>query len=86
MEKIEKLLREVRQLQGQVGNLRSKKVIQLAERCGYKAVTRGKEPPYRNTLWPACAILTIPHHSSGLNRYTAKSILQQLEGVLEDHL
>jgi hypothetical protein len=64
------------------GGIKPSELESLAKACGRIRHRRGKEPTWINpdipTLWP----LSIPHHRE-LNRFTAQSILDQLEGDLD---
>lgn len=81
-EKLLKLLAETERLQGQAGSLKPKKVISLAEKCGWRLSPRGNHPIYENVLWEDCPFLTIPYHIRKFKKYTALGTLQQIEGVL----
>ncbi len=80
--KLKKLLGEVARMKTQVGSLKTKRLISLAKKCGWELFPRGNHPIYENTLWPDCPFLTIPNHSEHFRKHTAKSTLQQIEGVL----
>jgi len=71
--------------------LRSKNAIKcnemekMAKLMGRIKSKRGKEPTWINEKYPDLRPLSIPHHggSGDLNKFTAQSILDQLEGDLE---
>ena len=84
--KLKKLLGEVRRLQNKIGSVKPKEIVTIAKKCGWVSVTRGKEPSYINKSFPDSPIITIPQHSQGIKKFTNKSILQQIEGVLEQKI
>jgi hypothetical protein len=66
------------------GGIKSSEVEALAKALGrVHDKRRGKEPTWVNRDFPGLRPLTIPHHSTDLNKYTAGSILDQLEGDIE---
>jgi hypothetical protein len=65
------------------GGIRPRKLEALARALGRSRVKRGKEPTWENKEIAGLRPLTIPHHSTELNKYTADSILDQLEGDIE---
>ena len=77
--KLEKLKIELESFRNKKGNIIPNELITLAEKLGRKKVKRGKEPTYESELLPKSRPLTIPKHSRALNKYTAGSILDQLD-------
>jgi hypothetical protein len=66
------------------GGIKSSEVEALAKALGrVREKKRGKEPTWVNRDIPELRPLSIPHHSTDLNKYTAGSILDQLEGDIE---
>ena len=59
------------------------KLEAVARALGRVRHKRGKEPTWVNENMPELRPLTIPHHSTDLNRFTAASILDQLEGDID---
>lgn len=51
----------------------------LAKMLGRRLDNRGKEPNWVSMAFPNLRPISIPHHSSSLNKFTAGSILSQLE-------
>ena len=82
--------RKLRKLQERLNTLRrtgglaSSELESLAQALGRERHPRGSEPTWVSTVLPGARPLTIPHHSRDLNRFTAKSILEQLEVDLDD--
>ncbi len=60
------------------GGVKSTELEQLARALGRKCSPRGAEPTWVSVR-PGFLPITIPHHSQGLNKFTARSILDQLE-------
>ncbi len=54
----------------------------LAKACGRERSKSGKEPNWINPEFQKLYPLSIPHHGE-LNKYTARSILNQLEADLD---
>lgn len=66
------------------GGVKSSEIESLAKRLGRTKSDRGKEPTWINSQFPHLRPLSIPHHGSkDLNKYTAGSILDQLEEDIE---
>ena len=66
------------------GGIKSAELESLAKDLGRVKSKRGKEPTWVNERFPELYPLSIPHHGShDLNRFTAGSILDQLENDLE---
>ena len=85
-------IRRLKRLRGKLNNLRRKGGIKSSEvETLAKAVgrvrhhTRGKEPTWISKEFKELRPLSIPHHSADLNRFTAASILDQLEGDIEKY-
>lgn len=74
-----KLRRRLNTLRRKSANLRHKDLESLAQSLGRVSSQRGKEPTYVNPTLPRSRPLTIPNHPGALARYTAESILDQLE-------
>ena len=51
----------------------------LAKALGRTRAKRGSEPTWVSVVFPALRPLSIPHHSKEVKRFTAESILDQLE-------
>jgi len=51
----------------------------VAAKLGRKRSKRGKEPTYISEPFPDLRPLSIPSHSSGVKRFTAQGILDQLD-------
>lgn len=60
-------------------DIKSKVMLGHARSLGRVLDNRGKEPTWINANFPDLRPLSIPRHSKGLNRFTAQSILDQLE-------
>jgi hypothetical protein len=65
------------------GGVKSSELEDIAKSLGRKRHKRGKEPTWINEQFPNLRPLSIPHHSTDLNRFTARSILEQLEVDIE---
>lgn len=83
-------LRKLNRLKGQLnglrrkGSIKSSKVEALAKALGRVHDRKSsKEPTWINRDFRELRPLRIPHHSTDLNKYTAGSILDQLEGDIE---
>lgn len=63
-------------------NIRPKQLKNLAKSLGRIPYPRGKGPTFINPRLPRSKPLTIPNHPGALPRYTAESILEQIEGDL----
>lgn len=79
----ESKLAKIRQLidsaRGRLANLRHNDLAKIAKLLGRKRSSRRtNEPTYESVLLNT-NVITIPDHSRGLNRFTAKAILMQLE-------
>jgi hypothetical protein len=80
--KLDRIRERLNSLRGQ-GGIKPRKVEALARALGRTHHKRGKEPTWINKLIPELQPLTIPHHSGDLSRFTASSILDQLEGDID---
>lgn len=80
--KVIRLRRKIESLRGK-GGVKSSEIESLAKNLGRKRHKRGSEPTWINESFPHLRPVSIPHHSKGLNRYTARAILDQLEADLE---
>jgi len=76
--KLAKLRKRIDELRKK-GSLPSATLERLAKALGRKRHKGGKEPMWVSELLPSASPLSIPHHSKGVGRFTAKSILDQLE-------
>jgi hypothetical protein len=65
------------------GGVKTHEIEALAAALGRIRHQRGKEPTWINPDFPRLRPVSIPHHSKDLNRFTAQSILDQLEPDLE---
>lgn len=63
--------------------IKSKELEALARALGRTKYKRGKEPTWINDAFKDLRPISIPHHSSEPNIYTANNILDQLEIDLE---
>ena len=79
LDRIEKVHEKLRNSK----EIKSKAMQGHARSLGRIPENRGKEPTWINPNFPALRPLSIPHHSKGLNRFTAQSILDQLEEDLD---
>jgi hypothetical protein len=82
--KIQKLRSQIESLRGK-GGIKSTELESLARRLGRKRANTGKEPTWvseeLSNRWP----VSIPSHPGDLNRHTARGILDQLEGDLDEY-
>lgn len=78
-----KKLRRLRRLLGalrtSVANMPSRKLESFAKALGREPEKRGKHPTYVSSILQNSRPITIPHHSKNLKKWTANSILDQLE-------
>ena len=65
------------------GGIKSTELESFAQDLGRKRSPRGSEPTWVSVPFPDLRPLSIPHHSSDLNKFTAGSILDQLEEDIE---
>jgi len=77
-----KLRRELEELRER-GGVRTSELERLARKLGRRLAKRGRHPTWVNTDLPGARPLTIPGHPGDLNRFTAGSILDQLETDLD---
>lgn len=82
--KIKQLRKRLHGLLSRVGNIKPRELERFAEACGYELVSGKREPTYRNRYLKTVPVLTIPNHSWGIAKYTAKSVLMQLERFLSE--
>jgi hypothetical protein len=81
--KLDKLRQELDSLRKR-GGIKSTELESIAKSLGRKQSDRGKEPTWINAQFPSLRPLSIPHHgTSDLNKFTARSILGQLEEDIE---
>ena len=67
------------------GGVKSSEMESFAQALGRKRSKGGKEPTWVSPVFPDLRPVSIPHHSKDLNRFTAGSILDQLEEDLIRH-
>jgi len=77
-----KLRRKLDSLKGK-GSFKSSDIEAFARAVGRQQSKRGKEPTWINPSFPSIPPVSIPNHSAGLNKFTAKAILGQLEKDIE---
>jgi len=65
------------------GSVKSKEIEAFAKAVGRVKSKRGKEPNWINPNYPHLRPVSIPHHSTDLNKFTARGILNQLEEDIE---
>ena len=65
------------------GGVKSTELERLAKTLGRKRRKGGREPTWVSEALPEARPLSIPSHPSGVNRFTARTILDQLEADLE---
>lgn len=61
------------------GGIKSDELESLAQELGRVKSKRGKEPTWVSSQFTDLRPLNIPNHSQDLNKFTARSILDQLE-------
>ncbi|HEY7213801.1 MAG TPA: hypothetical protein VIC28_04185 [Thermoanaerobaculia bacterium] len=82
-------LAKIRKLRSEIEALRNKGWVKTAElealarRLGRRRAKRGKEPTWISDELPDRRPVSIPSHPGDVNRFTARSILDQLEGDLD---
>jgi len=80
---------KIRKLRSVIEALRNKGWVKTAEleilarRLGRRRAKRGKEPTWISDALPDRRPVSIPSHPGDVNRFTARSILDQLEGDLD---
>ena len=82
--KIQKLRSEIAAFRRK-GGIKSTELESLARRLGRKRANIGKEPTWVSEELPNRWPVSIPSHPGDLNRFTARSILDQLEGDLDEY-
>lgn len=80
--KIRKLRSKIEALRGK-GWVKTSELESLARRLGRKRAKRGKEPTWVSEELPDRRPVSIPSHSVDVNRFTARTILDQLEADLD---
>lgn len=66
------------------GGIKPDELERLAKELGRSRFKRGKEPTWISETFPYLRPLSIPHHGmSDLNRFTAQTIIDQLESDVE---
>ena len=66
-----------------VGGVRPVELERLAKSLGRTTEKRGKHPTWVSRFLPSAPPVSIPSHPGSLNRFTAKTILDQLEADLD---
>lgn len=82
--KIQKLRSQIEALRRK-GGIKSAELESLAQRLGRRRANTGKEPTWVNEELSNRRPVSIPSHPGDLNRHTARSILDQLEGDLDEY-
>jgi hypothetical protein len=81
--KLAKIERELDALRRR-GGVKSIELESLAQKLGRVPFKRGSEPTWVSSNFPDKLYpLSIPHHSGDLNKFTARSIIEQLELDIE---
>lgn len=81
---IRRLRRQLERLRNKAkGGIPSDELERFAESLGRRRAKRGSEPTYVSELLIGTKPVSIPHHSRPLNRFTAGSILDDLESDLD---
>lgn len=65
------------------GGVKSRELQSVAKSLGRSLHLRGKEPAWVSDVLPNAFPISIPNHPGDLNKYTARSILEQLENDAE---
>ncbi len=65
------------------GGIKSRELESFAKSLGRYRDDRGKEPTWVNAQFPTLRPLSISHHSTDLNKYTARGMLDQLQEDVE---
>jgi hypothetical protein len=84
-------LAKIRKLRSEIEALRNKGWVKTAElealarRLGRRRAKRGKEPTWISDELSDRRPVSIPSHPGDVNRFTARSILDQLEGDLDQY-
>ena len=77
--KLAKIKEELKAASQRLGNLKHNDLARIAKMLGRERSTkRTNEPTYESALLNT-NVVTIPDHSWGLNKWTAKAIIKQLE-------
>jgi|Deesub1362A_J573_1020465.scaffolds.fasta_scaffold09066_4 hypothetical protein len=77
--RLSKIKRKMDDLRARSAGIRSRELVSIAISLGRRRSKRGKEPTYVSEPFPHLRPLSIPSHSKPLKRFTASSILDQLE-------
>lgn len=80
--KLQRLKRKLKDLRRH-GGIKSAEAEAMAKTVGRVRHKRGSEPTWVHNDFPQLRPLSIPRHSKDLNRFTAASILDQLETDLD---
>ena len=80
--KIRKLRNEIQGMRRR-GGIRPAELESLARSVGRVRHKRGKEPSWVSTVFPEAPPVSIPNHPGDLSKYTARSILNELEADLD---
>jgi hypothetical protein len=65
------------------GGIKSEELESLTKEIGRVKSKRGKEPTWVSSQFSDLRPLSIPNHTHDLNKFTARSILDQLESDVE---
>jgi hypothetical protein len=79
LKKLRKLKSQLEALRSRSANIRDRELVSIAKSLGRRRSSRGKEPTYVNEIFKDLRPLSIPSHPGALNRFTAGSIIDQLE-------
>ena len=82
LKKIRKLRDEIQRMRRR-GGLRPAELENLARSVGRVRHKRGKEPSWVSTVFLGAPPVSIPNHPGDLSKYTARSILNELEADLD---
>lgn len=78
--KLAKIKREIDSARQGAANLKHRDLEKIAKMLGrVRSKDRTSEPTYKSTLLSDANVITIPDHSKGVNKFTARNILNQLE-------
>ncbi len=75
--KLRNLAQRIAKLRG--SSVKPRKLESLAKSLGRQRAKRGSEPTWISGVFSDLRPLSIPHHSKEVKRFTAESILDQLE-------
>jgi hypothetical protein len=79
-QKLKRIRKDLDKLWNRTANIHSEELERAAMALGRSLFRRGKEPNYVSDILPNRPPISIPHHGSrALSRFTAESILNDLE-------